>query len=115
MSGQEERSKRADGCGAQRDAEASQLHERATHRQRGVDGEHDELRHTRSERFDPVVQDLARRIDFLLPGQKDEYVPRGLREVNLHHGEQRRLDVVGLARLNEEKKKKDTEDEQTKE
>eukprot|EP00964_Phaeocystis_antarctica_P093832 scaffold60638_cov54-Phaeocystis_antarctica.AAC.3 len=43
--------------------------------------------------------DLAGGVDLLLSGEEEEHVARRLGEVDLHHGDERGVEVVGLRRL----------------
>ena len=50
-----------------------------------------EVRVGRSEAFHAFEENLARRVDFFLAGEEEEDVALGFGEVDLHHGDQRRV------------------------
>ena len=56
-----------------------------------------QVRDGRTEAFHALEQDLARRVDLFLAGQEQKDVPFRLREVYLHHGDERGVHVI-LAR-----------------
>jgi hypothetical protein len=65
-------------------------------RQRRIHRQDDQFGHVGTQRFHPLVQDLARGVDLFLTGQKQEDVPGGLSQVDLHHRDQTGVEVVGL-------------------
>mmetsp|Transcript_4340 Transcript_4340/g.10863 ORF Transcript_4340/g.10863 Transcript_4340/m.10863 type:complete len:317 (+) Transcript_4340:834-1784(+) len=76
--------------------EDARLHLR---RERGVHREDVELGGELAERLHALVQDLARRVDLLLPREEQKHVARRLREVDLHDRDERCVEIIGLGRL----------------
>ena len=50
-----------------------------------------EVRDGRAEALHALEEDLAGRVDFFLAGEEEEDVALGFGEVDLHHGDQRRV------------------------
>ncbi|KRY55600.1 hypothetical protein T03_17706 [Trichinella britovi] len=61
-----------------------------------IDGQYDQFGHVWTERFHPFVEHFAGGVDLLLAGQEDQNIARRFGQVDLHDGDQRRVQIVGL-------------------
>mmetsp|Transcript_1749 Transcript_1749/g.4731 ORF Transcript_1749/g.4731 Transcript_1749/m.4731 type:complete len:261 (-) Transcript_1749:217-999(-) len=68
-------------------------------RKRRVDGEDDELRDVLAERLHAFVQNLGGRVNFFLSGEEQQDITGRLEQMDLHHSDQRRIEIVRLGLL----------------